>query len=72
MILPPLVGVSARHRGELSGRGRRRLDRDVLHPFLDFGQGQNAVDLGIEPTDDLARTVIDQNHRSSGLLCRSS
>jgi hypothetical protein len=33
---------------------------------------QNAADLGIEPTDDLARTVIDQNHRSSGLLCRSS
>jgi hypothetical protein len=51
----PLLGVSARHRGELSGRGRRRLDRDVLHPFLDFGQGQNAADLGIEPTDDLAR-----------------
>ena len=27
----------------------------TLHPFLDFGQGQNAADLGIEPTDDLAR-----------------
>jgi hypothetical protein len=23
--------------------------------FTDFGQGQNAADLGIEPTDDLAR-----------------
>jgi len=55
MILPHLSASARVIAARLSGRGRRRLDRDVLHPFLDFGQGQNAADLGIEPTDDLAR-----------------